>query len=434
MSRPFGSFTTPAYRKHKPSGQAVVTIDGRDFYLGVHASKTSRAEYDRLVGEWLAGGRRLVAGGDLALVEIIDAFWKHVRDYYASPDGSDGEIASYRLALGIVKRLYGHTDAKAFGPMALKTVRDAMVKAGWCRTYVNSQIGRVRRMFKWAVGQEMISSETWQALCAITGLRCGKTEARESQPIKPVPEEFVSAVFPYVAPQIKAMIQLQNLTGMRPGEVCIMRGCDLDSTAIIWAYRPAKHKTQSRGHERVIYLGQRCREIIEPFLKPDMTAYLFSPRAAEEWHRERRRAARKTPLSCGNRAGTNRVANPKRQPRDRYTVISYGQAIKRACESAFPLPKELARERISRNRGTRWETIAEWRARLNGENWGRVLQWRAEHTWHPNQLRHSAATRLRRVYGLEAAQVILGHKTLTVTQVYAEKNVEAAKQVMAEVG
>jgi len=42
--------------------------------------------------------------------------------------------------------------------------------------------------------------------------------------------------------------------------------------------------------------------------------------------------------------------------------------------------------------------------------------------WHPHQLRHNAATQLRKEYGLEAAQVILGHKTITVTQVYAEKN------------
>jgi hypothetical protein len=47
---------------------------------------------------------------------------------------------------------------------------------------------------------------------------------------------------------------------------------------------------------------------------------------------------------------------------------------------------------------------------------------------------HTAATNLRKEYGLEAAQVILGHKTLTVTQIYAEKNVEAAQRIMAEVG
>jgi site-specific recombinase XerC len=54
--------------------------------------------------------------------------------------------------------------------------------------------------------------------------------------------------------------------------------------------------------------------------------------------------------------------------------------------------------------------------------------------WSPHQLRHNAATSLRKQFGLEAAQVILGHRTLTVTQVYAEKNVQAAMRVMSEVG
>lgn len=48
----------PSYRLHRPSGQAVVTLSGKDLYLGPHGSETSRAEYDRLVMEWLSNGRR----------------------------------------------------------------------------------------------------------------------------------------------------------------------------------------------------------------------------------------------------------------------------------------------------------------------------------------------------------------------------------------
>ncbi len=49
----------PSYRKHKSSGQAVVTLSGFDFYLGQHGSRVSRAEYDRLVAAWLACGRKV---------------------------------------------------------------------------------------------------------------------------------------------------------------------------------------------------------------------------------------------------------------------------------------------------------------------------------------------------------------------------------------
>jgi hypothetical protein len=48
---------TPKYRKHKASGQAIVTLSGQDHYLGPHGTKASRLEYDRVIAEWIAGGR-----------------------------------------------------------------------------------------------------------------------------------------------------------------------------------------------------------------------------------------------------------------------------------------------------------------------------------------------------------------------------------------
>ena len=111
-------------------------------------------------------------------------------------------------------------------------------------------------------------------------------------------------------------------------------------------------------------------------------------------------------------------------------VDNYRQALR-------PPPERLARLKVKGGRGAkdlRRETPAEWRKRLGEKGWAELRKWIADHRWHPHQLRHSAATRLRREYGLEAAQVILGHKTLTVTQVYAEKNVEAAARIMSEVG
>ena len=60
--------------------------------------------------------------------------------------------------------------------------------------------------------------------------------------------------------------------------------------------------------------------------------------------------------------------------------------------------------------------------------------WRATHVWHPHQLRHNAGTRIREDYDAETAQVILGHRHLKTTEIYAAKNLRKARQVMAEVG
>jgi hypothetical protein len=39
----------PSYRLHKATGQAVVTIAGRDHYLGSHGSPESTATYQAMV-------------------------------------------------------------------------------------------------------------------------------------------------------------------------------------------------------------------------------------------------------------------------------------------------------------------------------------------------------------------------------------------------
>ena len=62
----------PTYRKHKRSGQAIVNLSGQDHYLGPHSTKASKAEYDRLVGEWLANGRRAVKNEEAPAIKVVD--------------------------------------------------------------------------------------------------------------------------------------------------------------------------------------------------------------------------------------------------------------------------------------------------------------------------------------------------------------------------
>jgi len=44
------------------------------------------------------------------------------------------------------------------------------------------------------------------------------------------------------------------------------------------------------------------------------------------------------------------------------------------------------------------------------------------------------ATKVRKAHGLEAAQVLLGHARADVTQVYAERNEELAREVAGKIG
>jgi integrase len=222
------------------------------------------------------------------------------------------------------------------------------------------------------------------------------------------------------------MIQLQLLSGCRPGEVVLMQACDLDTTGDIWIYSPDRHKAAWRGHRRFIYLGKQSQAIVKEFLTTDLGAYLFSPCAAVAEQRERNSGNRKTPLSCGNRRGTNRKRKPQKQPGQRYTPESYARAILRGCDIAFPPPNELAKRND--------ETVKAWKARLTEKQRAELKAWRDSHRWSPNQLRHTTATEIRKKYGVEGAQVVLGHSRADITQVYAERNQKLAFDIMRSCG
>jgi hypothetical protein len=86
------------------------------------------------------------------------------------------------------------------------------------------------------------------------------------------------------------------------------------------------------------------------------------------------------------------------------------------------------------NLGGKSETRREWFARLTPDEKAEIKAWRREHSWHPNQLRHNAATRLRKEFGVELARIILGHATAFTTEIYAEADRAQAMEVIAKVG
>ncbi len=52
-----------------------------------------------------------------------------------------------------------------------------------------------------------------------------------------------------------------------------------------------------------------------------------------------------------------------------------------------------------------------------------------------NQLRHTAATEIRKVFGLkEDAGAVLGHSKLDTTEIYAQRNAELARTVALKIG
>lgn len=231
----------------------------------------------------------------------------------------------------MLRRLYGHTRVADFDLTRREVVQQEMVRQRdprtnkpWSRHYVNANIQRVLRVFRWGKRRGFVPPEVWVRIEDVEHLQKGRTNAPESEPIRPVPDEHVDAVKPYVSRQVWAMIELQRLTGARPGEVVIMRPADIDRSGEVWIYTPCDHKNAHRGKPRVIPLGPRCQAILGTFLLERAASnHLFSPNEAEE---ERKAARRQTRRSKVQPSQYDRSKpNPARKPSDHYTTQSYAR-------------------------------------------------------------------------------------------------------------
>lgn len=393
-------------RKRQPVG--VVTLTDyqlhhrRDFYCGDWDTPECRQRYAELIGQWEIAGRRWP--GRLKIIgvtvaEIVQRYWRWAQTYY-SKGGADTIKAAWRVLVAQA----GELPAADFGPIKLRTVRQAMIGVGWNRTFINQQIHRVAAIFKWAAGNELLPIAAYQALKAIEPLKRGRCTAPEPKPVRPVAAEHVDAIRPWVSRQVWAMVELQRLTGARPGELVALRPLDIDRSGDVWRAELTEHKTLHRGKVRALNFGPLAQQaLVEFLLRPD-DAFLFSPREAENERIVAATQARVTDAKTGHRATGRR----RKDVGDCYSVSSYRRAITRACDQA--------------NRWVKGGRICADADRLIPR-------------WHPHQLRHTAATGIRRQFGLEAASTVLGHSSARITDaVYAERDQGIVEDVMRRIG
>jgi hypothetical protein len=154
----------PRYVKHKASGQAVVYQDGRTVYLGKYGSAASKETYKRLVAEWTLTGGLQDSRQEITVAEIMAAYVAHAKRYYRKAGKVTSEYGLIVDACRVIKPLYGRSLAVEFGPLALKTVRQSLIDSGLSRKGINRQVGRVKRMFRWAAAEELIPAGIPQAL------------------------------------------------------------------------------------------------------------------------------------------------------------------------------------------------------------------------------------------------------------------------------
>lgn len=384
----------PSYRHHKPRGLAVVTINDKNHYLGPWQSPESHEKYAALIAEWRrnngvlptpAASNDAAANAPLTVAGLILAFYRHAQVHYVKNGEPTSEQGCIKQALRPLRKLYGTTPASEFGPRGLKNVRQAHVDAGRARKSVNKDVHRIKRMFRWAVEEEMLQADVYQRLTCVAPLAKGKTTARETAKVVPVPTEQVDAILPHLPPPVAAMVQLQLLTGTRPQEVMAVRPCDLIEGDGVWYFTPSIHKTEHLDRDRCIVLGPKAMLILRPYLDRDPKAYCFSPAESVAWQHKRSR--KKTDKNYSETMPPVEGVNPH------YTRHSYRVCVQRACRRA-KVP-----------------------------------------VWSPGQLRHTRATDIRHAFGsIEAAKAVLGHTDTRITEIYAERDLKLAADVMRKIG
>lgn len=345
-----------------PSGRAFCRFRGKFHYFGEYGTEESQTRFR----QWLetievkSDGRR-----DTTVLVLIARFLTHAKIHYRKNGEQTGECENFVQALRPLGRLYGNCIANDFGPKMLKVLQQQMIADDLCRNSVNARIRRIRHVFRWGVSEEIVLPSVLTALAAVQGLDYGRTEARETDPVRPVPELDFLAIEPNVSRQVWGLARFMKLTGARPSEAVLIRWCDIDAEGEVWRYEPSRHKTQHKRLHRVIAIGPRAQAVLMEFKGKDQD-YVFRPQQALSEF-----------VAANYRRGSK-----ARTVGEFYSVHGLRSAIRVACVAAGVT------------------------------------------VWSPNQLRHNAATEMRRLGGLDVAQVGLGHASAKTTETYADVNVD----------
>jgi len=351
--------------------KARVCINGQYHYLGKWGTDQARAKYNALITKWRENQTAAsTAAVDRCLVSELAADYIDHLREYFGPGHNRATSV-----IPVIKRFglhFGDLWTDEFRPRHLEQARTIWIKRKCARVYINRAVREIVRCFGWGVTKDMVPAGTWQALQAVQSLAVGRYGVREVDPIRPVSVDVVDATIPMLPEQVADMVRVQLLCGCRPNEIMRLTPGQIDRSGDVWKYMPVRHKNTWRGKSRTIYFGPQAQAVLTKYLlRPDDQCCFLT--------------AHGKPFARGG----------------------YRQVIRRAVERINTKRLEDAQE------GEKPELLPHWV---------------------PGQLRHTAATELRKMKNLEAARAVLGHSSATVTQIYADLNEEPALEIARKLG
>ncbi len=403
----------PKYRRHSTRDKAFAEVGKvRHYFPGKFNSPESLSAYADFIKKLAKADTasdtdsldlRSTHGDDVPVRLLTARFLGFAKDHYVKHGRSTGTYERFRNSIiPPLNDLFGDLPTSRFGPVDLKRLREKFVERGLCRNEVNDRTSRVKRIFDWGVGEELVPESVAGALRYVKTLEAGKTTARETAPVQAVPDAAIAATLPFLPPTVDDMVRVQRLVGCRPSEACNLRWCDIDQTDDIWIYTPLEHKTEHKKKTRRIAIRPAAQEILNKYRHRPAEEFIFSPRETVRIISERKRTARKTPVQPSQVRRGERAA--KRPPRhnERYSKRAYCLALERAIEKYNALETEAAKK----------------------EGRKPVLLT----AWSPNQLRHAFATETESRLDKETARILLGHSHQSTTEIYLDENVAKVKE------
>ena len=382
----------PSYRLHKPSGQAVVTLDGKDHYCGEFGTEASKAKYDAFIVRWIEAGRREIPKA-ITIGNLVARYAAHSEVYYTKQGATTSQFERIRLVTRAVAERHGDELPAAFGPQKFKALRKTWVGKGLCRNTVNAYAKAVIEMFRWGVEEGIVNGMTLFDLKAVKPIGSGREQTHDRPKVMPVSIDRVQAVIKKTNRRVGNMIRVQLITGMRSGDVCSMRWCDIDRSGDVWIYEPKWHKTQHLGVVRQVALSQDVRNILEEYAHLPPGVPIF--RSSQSKTRDEEMSLKLLKVKVRN----------------------YYNSIKMACLRAWPHPTI----KTSRHSWTQDEKVV-------------MIEHIMKVRWFPHQLRHLSATLIRANLDIEAARVTLGHSTVATTERYAQPDMGAIHDRTAKAG
>lgn len=252
--------TFPAYpRRPHSTGLARVIVHGKTLYLGKHNSPESWRRYQQIRTAYDAG----VTDPGMTLGDVCKRFFDEYVDVRFAHNKDERDV--FRAAIDRTVKLFGPWPAAGFSPACYDTLRKAMQKQGLASTTIAHYLRRVRVMLRWAAQLHLVAPQVIYLIESAPSLP--SADVRKPEQVKGVSDADFQATLQFISPKVRDMLLIQRMTGMRPGEIRLMRASEVDTSTDIWVYSPSRHKTAHRGKTRIVGLNREAMRILEQHLK-----------------------------------------------------------------------------------------------------------------------------------------------------------------------